>query len=358
MNVFPKNITINQVSKRAHKTLHGSRKMELINPFTKLQSWGCSYIAKKPEAGRLLVDLSPVFAYVRSNPESAYGIVPVYQKWLMISPRWYVRAIMKSNRPRWQKFSLLAFGFTLGPLWTLFIHQMANVRDVHWRGKAVADAIAKDLVLQADSSEMGRLQIDVIGAGSGAYAIDAFMQFQNQRPERDLTFTLVDQDSCTYGLARHTAYTRGMNDREFSINFPMITADVLQDEFYSKHEAHTRNMVVMIGIGDHIDKVIRDRHMRQLKDSDRTEDVAATNRDLISLIQKIRRTLKPGGSLVFSFVSHNSEEDFLEKVVKWRHRYRSRKMIEEVMIMSGWDMSKVQFTDGPTGIQHLMVAKK
>lgn len=332
--------------------------MELLNPFTRLQTWGCSYIAKRPEAGRLLVDLSPVFAYVRSNPESAYGIVPVYQKWLMISPRWYVRAIMKSDRSRLQKIALLAFGFTLGPLWTLFIHQMANVRDVHWRGKAVADAITKNLVTQADATETGRLQIDVIGAGSGAYAIDAFMQFQKHRPERELTFTLVDQDSCTYGLARHTAYTRGMDDREFALNFPMITADVLHDEFYSKHEAHTRNMVVMIGIGDHVDKVIRDRHARLLKDSDREEDIAATNHDLISLIQKIRRTLKPGGSLVFSFVSHNNEEAFLEKVVRWRHRYRSRKIIEGVMSLAGWDMSKVQFTDGPTGIQHVMVARK
>ncbi len=332
--------------------------MELLNPFTKLQSWGCTHIAKRPETGRLLVDLSPVFAYVRSNPESAYGIVPVYQQWLMVSPRWYIRAIMKSERSPWQKMFLLAFGFTLGPLWTLFIHQMANVRDVRWRGKAVADAITKDLVQQADTSEVGKLQIDVIGAGSGAYAIDAYLQFQNRRAERSLTFTLIDQDGCTYGLARHTAYTRGMNDSEFALNFPMHTADVLQDEFYSKHEACTRNMVVMIGIGDHIDKVIRDRTTRQLKDSDSAEDVATTNQDLISLMQKIRRTLKPGGSLVFSFVSHNNEEVFLEKVVKWRHRYRSRKMIEELMKLAGWDMSKIEFTDGPTGIQHLMVAKK
>lgn len=332
--------------------------MELLNPFTKLQSWGCSYIAKRPETGRLLVDLSPVFAYVRSNPESAYGIIPVYQKWLMVSPRWYVRAIMKSDRPRWQKFALLSFGFTLGPLWTLFIHQMANVRDVHWRGKAVADAIAGNLLKQADSTEDGKLQVDVIGAGSGAYAIDAYMHFQDRKPERSLTMTLIDRDSCTYGLARHTAYTFGMNDSEFAQNFPMLTADVLQEEFYSKHEANTRNMVVMIGIGDHIDKVIRNRELRELKDSDRAEDVAATNPDLITLMQKIRRTLKPGGSLVFTFVSHNEEEAFLEKVVRWRHRYRSRKMIEEVMAHAGWDMKKISFTDGPTGIQHLMVAKK
>jgi hypothetical protein len=332
--------------------------MELLNPFTKLQTWGCTHIAKRPETGRLLVDLSPVFAYVRSNPESAYGIVPVYQQWLTVSPRWYLRAILRSDRSRWQKLFLLTFGFTLGPLWTLFIHQMANVRDVRWRGKAVADAIAKDLLSQAEMSESGKLQVDVIGAGSGAYAIDAFMQFQGKMPERNLTFTLVDQDSCTYGLARHTAYTRGMNDSEFAINFPMVTADVLQDEFYSKHEANTRNMVVMIGIGDHIDKVIKDRLTRQLKDSEEPEAVGATNPDLISLMQKIRRTLKPGGSLVFTFVSHNTEEAFLEKVVRWRHRYRSRKMIEEVMRLAGWDMNKVQFTDGPTGIQHLMVAKR
>lgn len=332
--------------------------MELLNPFTKLQSWGCNHIAKRPETGRLLVDLSPVFAYVRSNPESAYGIVPVYQQWLTVSPRWYLRSILKSDRSRLQKLFLLTFGFTLGPLWTLFIHQMANVRDVRWRGKAVADAIAEDLVKQADSSETGKLQIDVIGAGSGAYAIDAFMQFQHRKPERNLTFTLIDQDGCTYGLARHTAYTRGLNDGEFAMNFPMVTADVLQDEFYSKHEAHTRNMVVMIGIGDHIDKVIRNRSVRQLKDSDNAEDVAATNQDLITLMQKIRRTLKPGGSLVFSFVSHNNEEAFLEKVVKWRHRYRSQKMIEELMKLAGWEMSKTRFIHGPTGIQHLMIAKK
>lgn len=332
--------------------------MELRNPFTMLQSWGCAHIAKRPETGRLLVDLSPVFAYVRSNPESAYGILPVYQKWLTVSPRWYIRAVMSSDRSGWKKFLMLLFGFTLGPVWTLFIHQMANVRDVHWRGRAVADAITADLFDQVDNTESGKLQIDVIGAGSGAYAIDAYLQFQNKKPKHSLTFSLVDRDGCTYGLARHTAYTRGMNDSEFSMNFPMVTADVLQDEFYPKQEANTRNMVVMIGIGDHIDKVLRDRHVRSLKESCDSHDVAATNPDLIQLMQKIRRTLKPNGSLVFSFVSHNNEEAFLEKVVKWRHRYRSQKMIEEIMRLAGWNPAKIEFTDGPTGIQHLMVAKK
>lgn len=334
--------------------------MSVANPFTKLHGHSCQLLAKNPGLGKIILDLSPVYAYVRNNPESAFGIIPMCKRWLFVSPRWYCKTILKEDRPVWQKGLLLIFGLTLGPLWTLWIHQMANVRDVCWRTRFVADSLTSTV---ENCIKEGRpsapLNIDILGAGSAVYAVDSFKTMIHRRYDSEsLKYTLVHDDPASYNLAARYATDSGVKGEVFSSHFPERRANIMGEEFYTEVEKESKHIIALIGIGDHVDKIIRNRNHRARKDSEERKDVAVTNPNLIKLVGKIRHALAPGGTFIFSFASHNREEEFLERVVHWRHRYRTQKMVRHVFELAGWDVKNLSFSTGPTGVQHLVVARK
>lgn len=323
--------------------------MNMNNPVTAVHSRFSQFLAIHPSIGRLVADLSPVFAYVRSNPEAAESIVPMYKRWIFVSP--FRHFALLQARPLWQRMLLVAFGMTLGPLWTLFLHQMANIRDVRWRAHMVS------AILKAEAAEhQARSQtitVDVLGSGSGLYVIDAYRRLpSNCRTQ----FGLIDHLPETYDLARQYAKTTGLDEATFNSTFHQHCADITALEFYADL-AGTRDMVLMIGVGDHIDKVIKNRVLRALKSSEHPQDVAATNPDMIRLMSKIKSTLKPGGAFVYSFVQANMEDAYLEKVIRWRHRYRTRTMVEQMFAAAGWDSNQIEYVAGPTGVQHIAIAR-
>lgn len=333
--------------------------MSVANPFTKLHGHWCQMLAKNPGLGKIALDLSPVYAYVRNNPESAFGIIPMCKRWLFVSPGWYFKAMLQESRPMWQKGLLLMFGLTLGPLWTLWIHQMANVRDVCWRTRHVADTLASAIESYFDKNKLSSpLNIDILGAGSAVYAVDSFHAIEKSYNKSFLKYTLVHDDPASYNLAARYAIDSGIKGKDFSTYFPERRASMMADDFYTEVEKDSKHIVALVGIGDHVDKVIRNRHHRARKDSEERKDVAVTNPALIKLVGKIRHALAPGGIFIFSFASHNIEEEFLEKVVHWRHRYRTQKMVEHVFELAGWSKENLSFSTGPTGVQHLVVARK
>lgn len=333
--------------------------MSVANPFTKLHGHWCRMLAKNPGLGKIALDLSPVYAYVRNNPESAFGIIPMCKRWLFVSPRWYFKTMLQESRPMWQKGLLLMFGLTLGPFWTLWIHQMANVRDVCWRTRHVADTLTAAVESYFYKNKLSSpLNIDILGAGSAVYAVDSFHTIKKSYNKAFLKYTLVHDDPASYNLAARYAIDSGIKGKDFSTHFPERRASIMGEEFYTEVEQGSKNIIALVGIGDHVDKIIRNRNHRARKDSEERKDVAVTNPGLIKLVGKIRHALTPGGIFIFSFASHNVEEEFLERVVHWRHRYRTQKMVAHVFELAGWNVADLSFFSGPTGVQHLVVAKK
>ncbi|HEY8099207.1 MAG TPA: class I SAM-dependent methyltransferase [Burkholderiaceae bacterium] len=321
------------------------------NPISSLQTKICVSLSKRPSLGRLYFDLSPVFAIVRSRPEEAISIVPLYKQSLYASPSKYIKIISELKNGFWARAGTISFGLTFGPLLTWFIHQMANVSDVRWRARLVTSLLRQELGARAPLPKP--VSIDVLGSGSGLYVIDALKRFQ-AIPQ--LSISLIDHDPETYDLAQQYAKQIGINEQSFKSTFNQQCSNILSNDFYVDEE-ETKDFVLMIGVGDHIDKVIKNRVLRSLMDSEHRFDVTATNPDLIQLLTKTRKALKSGGMLIYTFVNYNEEEPFMEKVVRWRHRYRSRKMIEAIFEASGWDNEHVEYVTGPSGVQNVVIAR-
>jgi len=288
------------------------------------------------------------------HPETAFGIEPLYARSLWVSPAYYVKEIWQAPISLGEKLFTLAVGLTTGLFWTLLWHQAANIHDVRWRAKQVARALETEILdLAKVSSDASRpLVIDVLGAGSGCYMINAIL-VAKKAGIPNISCRFIDKDPGTYQLARQYAHKRGWDDMEFKRMCPSLERDVLSAA--AGDPATSRHIVLLIGLGDHIDKDPRGRERNESLDID---DIRDTNRNLISLYRQIHDSLVPNGRFITSFISHNVEERFLSKVAKWRHRHRSWAMLQGIFKLSGWEGSAPRLFTGPYGIQHVVVVQK
>jgi len=324
------------------------------NVITRFLTWWLPRLAERPARGRRVLRFSPVFTYSFMHPETAYGIEPVYGRWLWVSPAYYVKEVWKAPISLGEKLFTVAVGLTTGVFWTLLLHQAANNRDVRWRARQVARALETEILdLAKGSSDAGRpLIIDVLGAGSGCYMIDAILRAR-QAGVPNISCRFIDKDPGTYQLARQYAHKRGLDDREFERLCPSLEQDVLSAA--AGDHTNSRHIVLLIGLGDHIDK---DPRARERNESLEADDIRDTNRNLISLYRQIHDSLVPNGRFITSFISHNGEERFLTKVAKWRHRHRSWEMVQGILKLSGWEGSAPRLFTGPFGIQHVVVVQR
>jgi len=324
------------------------------NVVTRFLAWWLPRLAEQPARGRRLLRFSPVFTYSFMHPETAYGIEPLYGRWLWVSPAYYVSEVWRAPISRGEKLFTLAVGFTTGVFWTLLWHQSANIQDVRWRARQAARALETEILdLVKDGSDPSRpLLIDVLGAGSGCYVIDAVLTARKAGIS-NISCRFIDKDPGTYELARRFAHKRGVDDAEFERMCPSLEQDVLGAA--AGDAVRSRHIVLLIGLGDHIDK---DPRARERNDSLDIDDIRDTNRNLISLYRQIYDSLFPNGRFITSYVSHNVEERFLAKVAKWRHRHRTWEMLRGIFTLSGWDGNSARLFTGPYGIQHVVVARK
>ncbi len=324
------------------------------NLFTKFQAKILPQLGKNPYQGRIFWRLSPVFAYVMSHKETAYGIDPLYDRWLFVSPKFYINYIWNlSAISLFTKFFIISFGLTFGPIWTLFLHQMGNVKDVRWRATKVTELL-KDSILNwsANTNPNKRILVDIIGAGSGCYAIEALLQLKQFNIDNVL-FRFIDTDSGTYKLAKKYAVKKGLKIDEFEQFCPFYKADILSKE-YPLEDSEKLHVILMVGLGDHLDKNPKNKK----NDSLQKEDVAVTNKNIIDVYRRFYDALDSKGVFITSFISHNIEEKFLEKAIKWRHRHRNLETIKVILEKSGWNNSKQQSFKGPNKIQNVLLISK
>lgn len=325
------------------------------NIFTRIHAWCLPKFADNIPLGRLFLRFSPVFTHVISRPETAYGIEPLYNYWLWTKLRPYVKTAWAAPVSRMERVFSIAVGLTTGPLWNYFWHQMAIIIDVRWRAKKTSSVLhAVLLEISKRRSPDETIHVDVIGAGSGCYTIDAYLSCA-AAGATNLCFHLLDNDPGTYDLARAHAAKRGIDSDRFASVFPFEQVDIYQDLLGSEPSTRRCDVALLIGLSDHIDKNPR---ARDRNDSCVIEDVRDTNQNLIEVYRRLHSVLPSDGVFITSFVSHHVEERFLAKVVKWRHRHRTWEMLQMILRLAGWAESKRDHYVAPHGIEHVVVLSK
>lgn len=305
-------------------------------------------MAEHPAVARSLAMQSPVFAYVMAHPESPYGIEPLYRYQIWISPLQYARFIWGLRLPAWQRLLTVSLGVSVGWLWTLFFHQMANIKDVRWRALQVATVLHEAIVRAHDDPDTPT-RVDIYGSGSARYAIDAWRRAR-QDGYGNVFVRFLDNDPDTFNLARRYALSHGIDDAGFVRHFEYVEHNVRSGV---PATGQRPDVVTLVGLGDHIDK---GKRKDPDADSARGEDVARTNPGLIALHGMIRTNIARNGCFITSYVAHNPEAVFLARVAFWRHRYRSWPVFEQILHQAGWGGELARFS-GPNAVQHVVRAK-
>ena len=325
------------------------------NILTRLHAWCLPKFAENVPLGRRYLRFSPVFLHVISHPETAYGIEPLYGYWMWAPVRRYLKTAWAAPVSRVERLFCIAVGLTTGPLWNYFWHQMAIIIDVRWRAKRTT-AVLHDALLDLSRRRTPQqtLRVDVIGAGSGCYTIDAYLSAA-AAGVTNMSFHFLDKDPGTYRLAREYATQRGIPNETFESVFPFAEVDILPALLGPSPSTRRCDIALLIGLGDHIDK---DPRARERHDSCSVADVRDTNRNLIGIYQQLHSGLPPDGVFITSFVSHNVEEKFLAKVVKWRHRHRTWEMLQVILDLSGWTGCRREHHPAPHAVEHVVVLRK
>lgn len=79
---------------------------------------------------------------------------------------------------------------------------------------------------------------------------------------------------------------------------------------------------------------------------------------VLEIFKSIYKTLQPGGILITANINHNSEEEFLTKVIDWPMIYRTAEELGHLVNEAGFEYNKMKVFYEPLKVHGIVVAKK
>lgn len=83
-----------------------------------------------------------------------------------------------------------------------------------------------------------------------------------------------------------------------------------------------------------------------------------TDEKVLEIFTEIYRVLQPGGILITSNISHNSEEKFITNVIDWPMVYRSSEEMFNLVIKSGFQYNNTRSYYEPLKVHTMVIARK
>lgn len=168
----------------------------------------------------------------------------------------------------------------------------------------------------------GQMRILCLACGSAQAVIESVAKHS----DRDIKVLLVDIDPQALEYARNLASRHGVLDKfEFQQRNAMLVAKIAKD--FKPH------LIEMLGLLDYIPK-----------------DLA------ISLTERIRKSLEPGGVFITCNIHPNPEIPIVRWILNWEMIYRTKQEIIDIIKGGGFD--ECELITEPLGIHSIVVARK
>lgn len=168
----------------------------------------------------------------------------------------------------------------------------------------------------------GQMRILCLACGSAQAVIESVAM----HPDRDIKVLLVDIDAQALEYAKSLAAKHGVLDRfEFQQRNAMLVAKIAKD--FKPH------LIEMLGLLDYIPK-----------------DLA------ISLADRIRKSLEPGGVFITCNIHPNPEIPIVRWILNWEMIYRTKQEI--IDIIKGGGFGEYELITEPLGIHSIVVASR
>lgn len=165
-----------------------------------------------------------------------------------------------------------------------------------------------------------QLRILCLACGSAQAVIESVAKL----PHKDVKVLLVDIDAEALEYARNLAQKHGVLDRfEFQQRNAMMVARIAKD--FKPH------LVEMLGLLDYIPKELA-----------------------ISLVDRIRKSLEPGGVFITCNIHRNPEIPIVRWILNWEMIYRTKQEIVDIVKGGGFDHCLL--VTEPLGIHSVAVA--